>query len=181
MASCSRDSTVRLWSLTPLISPLLLKIITDQPWEKIIGNTGRDNSDVFCFMMSTLPFISDDMLCVCVSADTAMVPASPPLLCGKVSRDIKQELDKLNFDIKAKKLRWFSECFSVTTLWMLLHHWWCANISKLGTASDNSLTSVLCVSVYAACVFMDTHPCVHFYSVSASRRQQQPVGPGVGH
>ncbi|XP_035770593.1 WD repeat-containing protein 17 [Neolamprologus brichardi] len=35
-----------------------------------------------------------------------------PLLCGKVSRDIKQELDKLSFDIRAKKLRWFSECFS---------------------------------------------------------------------
>uniref|UniRef100_A0A3Q3KCR6 Gem-associated protein 5 TPR domain-containing protein n=1 Tax=Monopterus albus TaxID=43700 RepID=A0A3Q3KCR6_MONAL len=82
MASCSRDSTVRLWSLTPLISPLLLNILTDQPWEKIIGNT-----------------------------DTAMVPGCPPLLCGKVSRDIKQELDKLSLDIKAKKLRWFSECF----------------------------------------------------------------------
>uniref|UniRef100_A0A1A7XK62 WD repeat domain 17 n=1 Tax=Iconisemion striatum TaxID=60296 RepID=A0A1A7XK62_9TELE len=83
MASCSRDSTVRLWSLTPLISPLLLNILTQQPWEKIIGNT-----------------------------DTAMVPASPPLLCGKVSRDIKQELDKLSGDVRAKKLRWFSECFS---------------------------------------------------------------------
>ncbi|XP_068448227.1 WD repeat-containing protein 17 isoform X2 [Clinocottus analis] len=82
MASCSRDSTVRLWSLTPLISPLLLNILTNQAWEKIIGNT-----------------------------DTAMVPGSPPLLCGKVSRDIKQELDKLSSDIMAKKLRWFSECF----------------------------------------------------------------------
>ncbi|XP_029356103.1 WD repeat-containing protein 17 [Echeneis naucrates] len=83
MASCSRDSTVRLWSLTPLISPLLLNILTDQPWEKIIGNT-----------------------------DTVMVPGSPPLLCGKVSRDIKQELDKLSSNSTTKKLRWFSECFS---------------------------------------------------------------------
>ncbi|XP_061131267.1 WD repeat-containing protein 17-like isoform X4 [Syngnathus typhle] len=83
MASCSRDSTVRLWSLTPLISPLLLNILTNQPWEKIIGNT-----------------------------DKAMVPNSPPLLCGKVSRDIKQELEKLCSDITAKKLRWFSECCS---------------------------------------------------------------------
>lgn len=82
MASCSRDSTVRLWSLTPLISPLLLNIVTNQPWEKIIGNT-----------------------------DIAMVPGSPPLLCGKVSRDIKQELDKLSSDVTAKKLRSFSECF----------------------------------------------------------------------
>lgn len=55
------------------------------------------------------------MKSLCVCADTAMVPGSPPLLCGKVSRDIKQELDKLSFDIRAKKLRWFSECFSVTT------------------------------------------------------------------
>ena len=44
MASCSRDSTVRLWSLTPLISPLLLNIVTEQPWEKIIGNTGEARS-----------------------------------------------------------------------------------------------------------------------------------------
>uniref|UniRef100_A0A3Q2XAF2 WD repeat domain 17 n=1 Tax=Hippocampus comes TaxID=109280 RepID=A0A3Q2XAF2_HIPCM len=80
MASCSRDSTVRLWSLTPLISPLLLNILTNQPWEKIIGNT-----------------------------DKAMVPSSPPLLCGKVSRDLKQELEKLSSDTTAKKLRWFSE------------------------------------------------------------------------
>lgn len=43
-----------------------------------------------------------------------MVPGSPPLLCGKVSRDVKQELDKLSMDIRAKKLRWFSECFSVS-------------------------------------------------------------------
>ncbi|KAJ3583794.1 hypothetical protein NHX12_015581 [Muraenolepis orangiensis] len=43
-----------------------------------------------------------------------MVPGSPPLLCGKVSRDIKQELDKLTSppDARAKKLRWFSDCFS---------------------------------------------------------------------
>ncbi|KAG7282286.1 hypothetical protein CRUP_024254, partial [Coryphaenoides rupestris] len=71
MASCSRDSTVRLWSLTPLISPLLLNILTQQPWDRILGNTDR-----------------------------AMVPGSPPLLCGKVSRDIKQELDKLTSDAR---------------------------------------------------------------------------------
>lgn len=47
MASCSRDSTVRLWSLTPLIAPLLLNIITDQPWEKITGNTGERGSVCF--------------------------------------------------------------------------------------------------------------------------------------
>ncbi|KAF4090807.1 hypothetical protein AMELA_G00055710 [Ameiurus melas] len=83
MASCSRDSTVRLWSLTPLIAPLLINILTEHSWDDIIGNTDR-----------------------------AMVPGAPPLLCGKVSRDIKQELDKLSSDVRMKKLRWFSECFS---------------------------------------------------------------------
>ncbi|KAM6972140.1 WD repeat-containing protein 17 [Aplochiton taeniatus] len=83
MASCSRDSTVRLWSLTPLISPLLINILTANGWDNVFGNTDR-----------------------------AMVPGAPPLLCGKVSRDIKQELDKLAGEIRVKKLRWFSECFS---------------------------------------------------------------------
>uniref|UniRef100_A0A3P9N8S1 WD repeat domain 17 n=1 Tax=Poecilia reticulata TaxID=8081 RepID=A0A3P9N8S1_POERE len=83
MASCSRDSTVRLWSLTPLVCPLLLNILTETPWDRIIGNT-----------------------------DAAMVPGSPPLLCGKVSRDIKQELDKLSGDGRSRKLRWFFESFS---------------------------------------------------------------------
>ncbi|XP_041079563.1 WD repeat-containing protein 17 isoform X2 [Polyodon spathula] len=83
MASCSRDSTVRLWSLTPLIAPLQIKILVDRSWDEIIGNSDR-----------------------------AMAPGAPPLLCGKVSRDIKQELDKLTNDVRVKKLRWFSECFS---------------------------------------------------------------------
>lgn len=119
MASCSRDSTVRLWSLTPLISPLLLNIVTDQPWEKIMGNTGeRKASNPFCVTRVW------NLIHTCwrgVSADIAMVPGSPPLLCGKVSRDIKQELDKLSADIRAKKLRWFSECFSVTTVWIVMY------------------------------------------------------------
>ena len=57
------------------------------------------------------------MLC---PADRAMVPGSPPLLCGKVSRDIKQELDKLTSEARLKKLRWFSDCFSVTALMLLI-------------------------------------------------------------
>jgi hypothetical protein len=46
--------------------------------------------------------------------DRAMVPGATPLLCGKVSRDIKQELDKLSSEVRVKKLRLFSECFSVS-------------------------------------------------------------------
>ncbi|XP_066878660.1 WD repeat-containing protein 17 isoform X6 [Kogia breviceps] len=83
MASCSRDSTVRLWSLTPLITPLQINILADRSWEEIIGNT-----------------------------DCAVEQGMPPLLCGKVSRDIKQEIEKLSGNARVKKLRWFSECLS---------------------------------------------------------------------
>ncbi|XP_032774664.1 WD repeat-containing protein 17 [Rattus rattus] len=83
MASCSRDSTVRLWSLTPLITPLQINILADRPWEEIIGNT-----------------------------DNAIEQASPPLLCGKASKDIKQEVEKLTCNPRVKKLRLFSECLS---------------------------------------------------------------------
>ncbi|XP_061439639.1 WD repeat-containing protein 17 isoform X3 [Rhineura floridana] len=83
MASCSRDSTVRLWSLTPLINPLQINILADRSWDEIIGNTDR-----------------------------AVEVGASPLLCGKVSRDIKQEVDKLTGNLRGRKLRWFSECFS---------------------------------------------------------------------
>uniref|UniRef100_A0A8D0BZL6 WD repeat domain 17 n=1 Tax=Salvator merianae TaxID=96440 RepID=A0A8D0BZL6_SALMN len=83
MASCSRDSTVRLWSLTPLINPLQISILTDRSWDEIIGNIDR-----------------------------AVEVGAPPLLCGKVSRDIKQEVDKLTGNPRNRKLRWFSECLS---------------------------------------------------------------------
>ncbi|XP_066488000.1 WD repeat-containing protein 17 isoform X4 [Tiliqua scincoides] len=83
MASCSRDSTVRLWSLTPLINPLQLHILADRSWDEIIGNIDR-----------------------------AVEVGASPLLCGKVSRDIKQEVDKLMGDARGRKLRWFSECLS---------------------------------------------------------------------
>ncbi|NWY04358.1 WDR17 protein, partial [Nothoprocta ornata] len=83
MASCSRDSTVRLWSLAPLIDPLQINILADKCWDEIIGNTDR-----------------------------AVECGAPPLLCGKVSRDIKQEVEKLSGNPRGKKLKWFSECFS---------------------------------------------------------------------
>ncbi|XP_077158548.1 WD repeat-containing protein 17 isoform X8 [Paroedura picta] len=83
MASCSRDSTVRLWSLTPLINPLQINILADRPWDEIIGNTDR-----------------------------GVETGASPLLCGKVSRDIKQEVDKLSGNSRERKLRWFSECLS---------------------------------------------------------------------
>ncbi|XP_021512403.1 WD repeat-containing protein 17 isoform X1 [Meriones unguiculatus] len=83
MASCSRDSTVRLWSLIPLITPLQINILADRSWEEIIGST-----------------------------DNAVEKGTPPLLCGKASRDIKQEVEKLTCNPRMKKLRLFSECLS---------------------------------------------------------------------
>ncbi|XP_052537528.1 WD repeat-containing protein 17 isoform X1 [Tympanuchus pallidicinctus] len=83
MASCSRDSTVRLWSLTPLINPLPINILADRCWDEVIGNIDR-----------------------------AVKSGAPPLLCGKVSRDIKQEVEKMIGNSREEKLRRFSECFS---------------------------------------------------------------------
>nr|XP_056711232.1 WD repeat-containing protein 17 isoform X2 [Euleptes europaea] len=44
--------------------------------------------------------------------DRAVEVGASPLLCGKVSRDIKQEVDKLTGNSRERKLRWFSECLS---------------------------------------------------------------------
>ncbi|OXB84140.1 UNVERIFIED_CONTAM: hypothetical protein H355_012258 [Colinus virginianus] len=76
MASCSRDSTVRLWSLTPLINPLPINILADRCWDEVIGNIDR-----------------------------AVESGAPPLLCGKVSRDIKQEVEKTIENPRGEKLR----------------------------------------------------------------------------
>ena len=46
----------------------------------------------------------------------AVESGAPPLLCGKVSRDIKQEVEKMIGNPRGEKLRWFSECFSVSIL-----------------------------------------------------------------
>ncbi|KAM7328618.1 hypothetical protein ACRRTK_012710 [Alexandromys fortis] len=44
--------------------------------------------------------------------DNAIKQGTPPLLCGKVSRDVKQEAEKLTCNPHVKKLRLFSECLS---------------------------------------------------------------------
>lgn len=41
MASCSRDSTMRLWSLTPLVQPLEINILAEKPWQEILVSQGR--------------------------------------------------------------------------------------------------------------------------------------------
>ncbi|KAM5277830.1 WD repeat-containing protein 17 isoform 6-T11 [Hipposideros larvatus] len=56
--------------------------------------------------------------------DYAIQQGTPPLLCGKVSRDIKQEIEKLTGNPRMKKLRWFSKCLSppggTDNLWNLV-------------------------------------------------------------
>ena len=42
LASCSRDSTVRIWSLTPLVQPLEMNIIAGRPWTEIITSPGEN-------------------------------------------------------------------------------------------------------------------------------------------
>lgn len=58
-------------------------------------------------------YIIYESLCV---LDRAVESGAPPLLCGKVSRDIKQEVEKMVGNSREEKLRWFSECFSVSIL-----------------------------------------------------------------
>ncbi|NXD17484.1 WDR17 protein, partial [Nothocercus nigrocapillus] len=111
MASCSRDSTVRLWSLTSLIDPLQINILADKCWDEIIGNTGKLICTFVCFLL-LYHFIIIFMYKTFCLLDRAVESGAPPLLCGKVSRDIKQEVEKLTGSPRGKKLRWFSECFS---------------------------------------------------------------------
>ncbi|XP_010628109.1 WD repeat-containing protein 17 isoform X5 [Fukomys damarensis] len=44
--------------------------------------------------------------------DYAVEQGAPPRMCGKMSRDIKQEIEKLAGNPRVKKLRRFSECLS---------------------------------------------------------------------
>lgn len=113
MASCSRDSTVRLWSLISFITPLQINILADRSWEEIIGTTGTEHKQILIFsayiLQGTVFFT-----CWISSPDRAMESGVPPLLCGKVSREIKQEAEKLTTNLQVRKLRWFSECLSVS-------------------------------------------------------------------
>ena len=114
MASCSRDSTVRLWSLTPLIAPLPINILADRSWEEIIGNIGIANMHALDFIFQYYLLSNPFSLNYVCSLDHAVEQGTHTLLCGKVSRDIKHEIEKLTGNPRAKKLRWFSECLSVS-------------------------------------------------------------------
>lgn len=58
-------------------------------------------------------YITCESLCL---LDRAVESGAPPLLCGKVSRDIKQVVENTIGNPRGEKLRWFSECFSVSIL-----------------------------------------------------------------
>lgn len=42
VASCSRDSTVRIWSLSTLFSTIQIRIIAGKPMHEVIAPTGED-------------------------------------------------------------------------------------------------------------------------------------------
>lgn len=47
LASCSRDSTMRLWSLASFVAPLYLKVLAGKPDDEIIRVNGEYNVVVF--------------------------------------------------------------------------------------------------------------------------------------
>ncbi len=59
MATCSRDSTVRIWSLTPLIQPVEINILAQRPWNEIIQAPG--NLTLFKFLMLIFTLMSTQM------------------------------------------------------------------------------------------------------------------------
>ncbi|XP_060065865.1 WD repeat-containing protein 17-like [Ylistrum balloti] len=97
LASSSRDSTLRLWSLNSLIQPIEINIIAGKPWSDIIG-----------------------------TVEAAMDVGNPPLLAGRVSKDIKLELEQPNnkANMADKKLQLFSKFFcqprGTNNLWELV-------------------------------------------------------------
>nr|XP_029499403.1 WD repeat-containing protein 17-like [Oncorhynchus nerka] len=91
LATASFDGTIKVWDINTLTAV----------------NTSPGNEGVV-YSLSWAP----EYYIPSSPPDRAMVPGATPLLCGKVSRDIKQELDKLSSEVRVKKLRWFSECFS---------------------------------------------------------------------
>lgn len=102
MASCSRDSTVRLWSLTPLITPLQINILADRSWEEIIGNTGVETLHVLD-LLSKYGLISALSLLGCVPSPDSAMGGRAPLLCVEVSRDIRQEIRETKWKPSCEK------------------------------------------------------------------------------
>ncbi|KAK6173871.1 hypothetical protein SNE40_017251 [Patella caerulea] len=95
LASCSRDSTVRLWSLTSLIEPIQLNLICSRQWTDVIG-----------------------------TPESAMSLGTPPLLTGKASKELKQQIEELTKNNLASKLQLFSKFFmqpqGTVNLWELV-------------------------------------------------------------
>ncbi|XP_064607979.1 WD repeat-containing protein 17-like isoform X2 [Liolophura sinensis] len=95
LASSSRDSTVRIWSLTSLVQPIEMHLIVQHPWEVVIG-----------------------------PIDRAMSQGSIPLLTGKVSKELVQQIDRLQGNVYSRTLRLFSKFFThpagTSNLWELV-------------------------------------------------------------
>ncbi|CAH1267956.1 WDR17 [Branchiostoma lanceolatum] len=93
VASCSRDSTVRIWSLTPLVSTLQISVIAKRPWTEIFAMTQGCGQAMI--------------------AEQAMAAGAPPLLSGRVSRDLRQRVEALPAQEQyIRGLQMFAEFFS---------------------------------------------------------------------
>lgn len=57
VASCSRDSTVRVWSLSQLASPLQIDVLANRPLDEIMTpNTGNEHTNQFAQKKRTFSF-----------------------------------------------------------------------------------------------------------------------------
>lgn len=71
VASCSRDSTVRVWSLSQLASPLQIDVLANKPLDEIMTpNTGNEHTnqfalkkDFFFWLFSILDFLDTPRSC----------------------------------------------------------------------------------------------------------------------
>nr|XP_060635588.1 WD repeat-containing protein 17 [Anolis sagrei ordinatus] len=92
LCSGSDDGTVRIWDYT---QDACINVLSGHkaPVRGLLWNT-------------EIPYL------LISGSYRAIEIGAPPLLCGKVSRDIKQEVDKLSGNPRGRKLRWLSECVS---------------------------------------------------------------------
>lgn len=66
MASSSRDSTVRMWSLNSLVQPIELNVLAGKPWTSVLGSTGtrkywvlRDNKQVDMNLLYSVQYLQE--------------------------------------------------------------------------------------------------------------------------
>ena len=134
LASTSRDSTLRIWSLESLTQPLFMRVLAGEPCDSIVTPPGTKKTSCSacgssvvdsCFRIFALePFSRANKdsgeTPLFLRTDECMKPGAPLKLSGATSRHISSMLaEKKNND--CVKLRWFSELFCVSAmLWLAM-------------------------------------------------------------